>query len=72
MFSGGKTLREMAEESARHPAAWGEGEDGVGGGRIGQEEAGANCDDFGAGAVGSGRGGRKLGGQDRTAEIVEL
>ena len=39
-FSGGKTLREMAEESARHPAAWDEGEDGVGGGEIGQEEAG--------------------------------
>jgi hypothetical protein len=33
-------LREMAEESARHPVAWGEGEDGVGGGGIGQEEAG--------------------------------
>jgi hypothetical protein len=30
----------MAEESVRHPAAWDEGEDGVGGGGIGQEEAG--------------------------------
>ena len=33
-------MREMAEESVRHPAAWDEGEDGVGGGGIGQEEAG--------------------------------
>jgi hypothetical protein len=71
VFSGGKTLREMAEESARNPAVWGEGEDRVGGGRIRQEEAGANRDDFGAWAVGSGHGGRKLGGQDRTTEIVE-
>jgi hypothetical protein len=38
----------------------------------GKRRQGANRDDFGAGAVGSGRGGRKLGGQDRTAEIVEL
>jgi hypothetical protein len=33
-------MREMAEESVWHPTAWGEGEDGVGGGRIRQEEAG--------------------------------
>jgi hypothetical protein len=37
-FSRGKPLREMAEESARHPR--GMGEDGVGSGRIGEEEAG--------------------------------
>lgn len=65
-------LREMAEESVRHPAAWGEGEDGVGGGGIGEEEAGANRDDFGAGAARSGSGGRKLGGQHRTAQIIEV
>jgi hypothetical protein len=40
-FSGGKSLRGMAEESMWHPVAWGEGEDGVGGGGIGEEEAGA-------------------------------
>jgi hypothetical protein len=39
-ISGGKPLREMAEESARHPTAWGEGEDGVRGGGIGEGEAG--------------------------------
>jgi hypothetical protein len=44
----------------------------VGGGGIGEEEAGANRDDFGAGAAGSGSRGRKLGGQDRTAQIIEV
>jgi hypothetical protein len=39
-ISRGKPLREMAEESTRHPVAWGEGEDGVGGGGIGEEETG--------------------------------
>jgi hypothetical protein len=33
-------MREMAEERVWHPVAWGEGEDGVGGDRIRQEEAG--------------------------------
>jgi hypothetical protein len=32
----------------------------------------ANRDDFGAGAAGSGSGGRKLGGQDQTAQIIEV
>jgi hypothetical protein len=64
-------LREMAEESVRHPAAWGEGEDGVGGGGIGQEKAGGIAMTLGWGG-GIGTRGQKLGGQDRTAEIVEL
>jgi hypothetical protein len=38
----------------------------------GKRRQGANRDDFGAGATGSGRGGRKLGGQDRTAKIVKV
>jgi hypothetical protein len=40
--------------------------------KLGKRRQGANRDDFRAGAAGSGRGGRKLGGQDRTTEIVEL
>jgi hypothetical protein len=39
---------------------------------LGKRRQGVNRDDFGAWAAGSGRGGRKLGGQDRMAEIVEL
>jgi hypothetical protein len=38
----------------------------------GKRRLGANRDDFGAGAAGSGCRGGKLGGQHRTAEIVEL